>query len=180
MVCLTRGAWHSKIWPHKCGRDEVESELEGAGVDGDKPKGKGKGKTGWSVSTWLVGFTPRLGRHAAVKPHQEPEDWSHPFRRLADKLHQAEDHLMSDSGASYLVGSRLLGVLAMLATHDAKLQELRDDINSIRQEMELLREDIGELFWQWRESNIARLGQSEQTEDSVKKGSEGVLETQLA
>ena len=83
------------------------------------------------MSTQPVGFTPRLGRRAAAKPHQEPEDWSHLFQRLADKLHQAEDRLMSDSGASYLVGSRLLGVPAMLATHDAKLQELRDDINSV-------------------------------------------------
>jgi len=68
----------------------------------------------------------------------------------------------------------------MLATHDAKLQELRDDINSVRQEMELLREDIGELFRQRRGSNSVRSGWSEQTEEGVKKGSEGVPETQLA
>ena len=87
---------------------------------------------------------------------------------------------MSDSGALYLVGSGLLGVPAMLTTHDTKLQELWNDINSIWQEMELLQEDIGELFQQWRESNSARLGWSEQMEEGVKKGLEGVPETQLA
>jgi len=44
MVCLTRGARHSKIWPRKRGWDKVESEPEGTGVDGNEPKGKGKGK----------------------------------------------------------------------------------------------------------------------------------------
>jgi len=142
-------------------------------VDGNEPKGKGKGKgcVGWSVSTRPVGFTPQLGRHAAAKPHQEPEDWSHPFWRLADKLHQAEDHLMLDSDVLYLVGSGLLGVPAMLATHNAELQELWDNINSVRQEMELLWEDIGELFWQWRESNSVRSRWSEQMDEGVKKGS---------
>jgi len=182
MVCLTKGAWHSKIRPRKRSQDKVDSELEGTGVDGDVSKGKGKGKehTGQSVSTWLVRVTPQLGRHAVVKPCQEPEDWSHLFWRLADKLHQAEDHLMSDSGASYLVGSGLLGALAMFATHDAELQELWDDINSIQQEVAMLWEDVGELFQRWRGSNSVGSGQSEQMEEGVGKGSEGVPETQLA
>jgi len=75
MVCLTKGAWHSKIRPCKHSRDKVDSEPEGTGVDGDASKGKGKGKghAGQSVSTQPVGVTPQLGRHAIVKPCQEPE-----------------------------------------------------------------------------------------------------------
>ena len=181
MVCLTKGAWHSKIRPRKRGRDEVESEPEGTGADGEESKGKGKGKgrAGRSVSTRLVGVTPRLGRRAVVKPRQEPEDWDHPFWRLADKLHQAEDRLMSDLGAAYLVGSGLLGAPAMFATHDTELQELRDDINSVRQEMAMLREDIGELYRKQRGSKSAGSGRSAQTEEGVGNGSEGVPETQL-
>jgi len=59
----------------------------------------------------------------------------------------------------------------MFATHDAKLQELQDDINSIQQEVAMLQEDVGELFQRWRGLNSAGSGWSEQMEEGVGRGS---------
>jgi predicted nuclease with TOPRIM domain len=99
---------------------------------------------------------------------------------LAERIQEAEDRLMLDKGASYLVGSGLLGGVCMLATHDAELREIQDDINSVRQEVALLQEDLRELFREVRMvSDRVRKGRSEVSEESEDEGSDRVSETQL-
>lgn len=172
MLCTTKGARHSKLKPRKRGRDEVESEPE-EGVQREESRAKGRRRARRSGSQRPAGVTPRLGRPVTNKTHRAPEDWDDRFRRLAERMQEAEDCLMTDSGALYLVGSRLLGPTTLLATHEGDLQELRDDINSIRQEVAILREDLGEVF------QVVRRIRGERSVESEREQSDGFSETQL-
>lgn len=80
---------------------------------------------------------------------------------------------MSDDGFGRVVlgGPRLLGSATLLATHEGDLQELRDDINSIRQEIATLREDLEEVFQEVRRIRDERSVEKEEPD--------GFSETQL-